>query len=198
MFEIHADPFVQGWQLLMRNWKFYLFPMFIFSSMAWCKRDVTPVRMHWSYASFASSHQVYLSWRTHNFFRWNSNTVGSDNGFVLNRWQDIICTNDDLICWSIHESLGLNDFIFLWAIPEEQNTWNSCPNHQTSLQNLQHLHDLCSDKNVIATSYNTHWMTLHISSPQIYQICYYFSFMPKMCYSDIRHVSGCTLCWDLW
>ena len=38
-----------------------MYHMFVISSMAWCKRDVTPVLMHWSYVYFASSIEFILA-----------------------------------------------------------------------------------------------------------------------------------------
>ena len=36
-------------------------------------------------------------------------SIGLDDGWVPNRWQAIIWTNDSLIYWCIYESLSLND-----------------------------------------------------------------------------------------
>ena len=36
-------------------------------------------------------------------------TIDSDSGFALKRWQAIIWTKGDLVCWCINVSLGLNE-----------------------------------------------------------------------------------------
>ena len=37
--------------------------------------------------------------------------LGSDNGLAPNRRQAVIWTNDDLVHWRIHASLGLNELL---------------------------------------------------------------------------------------
>ena len=41
--------------------------------------------------------------------------IGSDNGLAPNRRQAIIWTNDDLVHWRIHASLGLNELLITKA-----------------------------------------------------------------------------------
>ena len=70
-----------------------------------CKQHFQIHFLYWNLMDFYSNFIEICSQGPNK--QWDS--IGSDNGLALNRWQAIIWTNDGLIWWPIYALFGLDE-----------------------------------------------------------------------------------------
>ena len=110
-----------GWEQFLKVFqiKLYVFTtnrFFICLCMEaqWCQHlFINTLRAEWNGWHFAHDNINCLYSETFSHFNSNFVEICSDDALVLNRWQAITRTYDDLVYWSIYVSPGFNELTVL-------------------------------------------------------------------------------------